>query len=84
MVAKGWTEGQQRAYAWEGMPEFDSVDKTAFRSIQVHFHDQDGVDKFAELTGQKITKKTRYLWYPEIKIETYADKSYDDSNTEEE
>lgn len=69
---------------WAGMPEFKSEDKTAFRSLQVHFHDQDGVDKFAELMGQPITKKTRYLWFPEIKIDRYADKAYKDSGREEE
>jgi len=62
--------------AWEGMPEFDQKDKTAFQSIHIHFKNQDGVDKFAELIGQAITEKTRFLWYPEIEIEKYADKRY--------
>jgi len=69
---------------WAGMPEYESKDKTAFRSLQIHFHDQEGVDKFAELTGQPITKKTRYLWFPEIKIDRYADKAYEDDGNEEE
>lgn len=61
---------------WGGMPEFDQQDKKAFRSLALHFPDQAAVDKFAELIGQKITPKTRFVWYPEIEIETYADKRY--------
>lgn len=62
---------------WKGMPEFVHEDKTAFRSLAVHFKDQEAVDRFAELVGQKITEKTRFLWYPEIEIERYADKRYE-------
>ena len=58
------------------MPEFVQEDKTAFRSIPVHFKDQAAVDAFAALVGQTITEKTRFLWFPEIEIESYADKRY--------
>lgn len=62
---------------WEGMPEFKQEDKTAFRSIHVHFACQDHVDQFAALIEQNITDKTRMVWFPFIEIETYADKSYE-------
>jgi hypothetical protein len=61
---------------WQGMPEFTQKAKTAFRSIVVHFRDQAAVDAFAELIAQKVTDKTRFVWLPEIEIETYADKRY--------
>jgi ParB-like nuclease domain len=61
---------------WRGMPEFDQKDKSAFRTIPIHFKDQNAVDKFAKLVKAKITEDTRYLWFPEIEIETYADKRY--------
>ncbi len=64
------------AEEWRGMPEFDQRDKTAFRSLQVHFQSQEAVDRFAELIMQKITSNTRFVWYPRIEIETYADKRY--------
>ena len=63
---------------WSGMPEFDQKDKTAFRSLTVHFNDQGAVDDFAELVAQKITPQTRFLWFPEIVIERYADNRYVD------
>lgn len=61
---------------WQGMPEFVQEDKSAFRSIPVHFKDQAAVDAFAKATGLKITEQTRFLWYPEIEIERYMDKRY--------
>lgn len=71
-------EGETDALAeWEGMPEFKQEDKTAYRSIHIHFACQDHVDQFAELIEQKITDKTRMVWFPNIVIETYADKSYE-------
>ncbi|WP_336801703.1 ParB/Srx family N-terminal domain-containing protein [Kaistia sp. MMO-174] len=69
-------EGSDPKDEWNGMPEFDQTDKTAFRTLPIHFPDQAAVDRFAALIGQKITEKTRFAWYPEIEIETYADKRY--------
>ncbi len=49
---------------WVGMPEFEQEDKTAFRSIHVHFRGQEDIDRFSELIGQEI-KGSRSLWFPE-------------------
>ena len=68
------------AALWEGMPEFDQKDKTAFQSIHVHFKSATERDDFAALVGQKLTDKTRSIWYPEAEIERYADKSYSDES----
>ena len=62
------------------MPEFEQEDKTAYQSIHIHFADQEAVDEFAVLIGQKITRRTRSTWYPQIVIERYADKSYSDES----
>jgi ParB-like nuclease domain len=61
---------------WQGMPEFDQKDKTAFRSIVVHFSDQAGVDAFAQLIEQTVTEKTKFVWFPPVAEERYVDKSY--------
>lgn len=37
---------------------------------------QKSVDKFAELTEQKITETTGYLWFPEVKAEKVIDKRW--------
>jgi hypothetical protein len=61
---------------WDGMPEFQHEDKMAYQTIALHFKDRDAADAFAELVGQTITPQTRFLWYPDIEIEHYADKAY--------
>ena len=63
-----------------GMPEFQQGDKTAFRSIVVHFKDQKAVDDFANRIGQPISDKTRFIWLPEIEIERCMDKQYAAAN----
>lgn len=50
---------------WQGMPEFNQEDLTAVQSIHVHFASRADVDAFAELIGQKLTDRTRSIWYPE-------------------
>lgn len=65
---------------WKGMPEFEQEDKTAYQSIHVHFKNKEDVEEFARLVNQTITDRTRFIWYPYIEIERYADKSYSDES----
>jgi hypothetical protein len=52
------------AAEWEGMPEFNSEDLSAVKSLKVNFRSLDDVRAFAELVGQTLTEKTRFIWYP--------------------
>ncbi len=61
---------------WKGMPEFTHEDKTAWRSVYIHFKDQAALEQFAQLVGQKLTDATKYIWYPQAEIEQAADKRY--------
>ena len=64
---------------WQDMPEFEMEDLSSFRKIVVHFRNQEDIDKFAKLIGQKITKAPS-IWYPEWKKRRYADKRYVDES----
>ena len=64
------------AAEWQGMPEFQQDDKTPFRTLQVHFFDAAGLERFAKLLGQPISGRTKFLWFPAPEIETYADKRW--------
>lgn len=64
------------AAEWQGMPEFEQADKTAWQTVTVHFKDQGAVEAFAALIGQTITRKTRFTWYPQVAEEVYIDKRY--------
>lgn len=50
---------------WVGMPEFKQPKKEAFHMCRVRFEDQEALDAFSELIGQKITAKTKSTWMPE-------------------
>lgn len=59
---------------WTGMPEFVHGDKTAYRSLVIHFKDAAAVEQFEKLIGHKLTN--RFMWYPEIEIEVAHAKRY--------
>lgn len=54
---------------WVGMPEFEQEDLSPYRTIHVHFQNEEDIQGFAQLVEQSITEKTRMLWYPKL-IET--------------
>lgn len=52
---------------WQGMPEFEQPDHMPYRTLNVHFEDDAAVADFAQLIGQDLTDKTKYVWHPEQK-----------------
>lgn len=63
---------------WVGMPEFKHEDKQGLRHIMIHFETDEDVQEFAKLLDQKITHKTRFIWFPKIQIEKFMHKRYTD------
>jgi len=51
---------------WKDMPEFVQEGQV-YRKIMLSFLNQEDVDAFSKLMGQKITDKTRFMWHPELK-----------------
>jgi hypothetical protein len=52
---------------WGGMPEFIQSDKRPYRSIHVHFRNEDDVAEFSRLINQAITERTRAIWHPKLR-----------------
>ena len=50
---------------WQGMPEFEQEDLTSVQKIIIHFRTFADVENFSLLIEQKLTDKTRAIWYPE-------------------
>lgn len=67
---------------WEGMPQFSQEDLTAKRNLIINFKTDKDVEDFAELVNQKITEKTKSIWYPQVKPEPMMDKAYEDKENE--
>lgn len=72
-VARGETDA---ASEWSGMPEFSQEDKLAWRTIKVHFKNQQAIDNFAKTIKQKIGPAARFVWFPEEQKAVVADKEY--------
>lgn len=66
---------------WVGMPEFKQEDVSGYSHLTVHFANQADLDEFAKLVGQKITHKTRWIWFPKQNAEHYGE-CYDEGEEE--
>ncbi len=49
---------------WNDMPDFVYEDKQPYHQIIVSFNNIDDLKKFSRLIGQKITHKTKSIWFP--------------------
>lgn len=68
---------------WKNMPEYKQEDLTPFQSVIVHFESREDMDRFAKLIGQKLTYKTKSVWYPEAEIGHMMDKLFVDDTYKE-
>lgn len=51
---------------WEGMPEFIQEKQTPYAKIIIRFENEEDLKEFAEIIGQKLTKKTKSIWHPQL------------------
>jgi hypothetical protein len=65
---------------WEGMPEFVQKDLSPQKSLIVHFSSYQDLEKFSQLIGQSITRKTRSIWFPKADIIKVCNKRYVDES----
>ena len=49
---------------WVGMPEYVQEDKAAFKRVVINFENEDDMNEFNKITGLKITKKTKGVFFP--------------------
>lgn len=65
---------------WLGMPDFEQEDLTPLKSLTIHFSTEEALVSFAELVGQRLTMKTKSIWFPEEDLEPIIDKRWADSS----
>jgi len=65
---------------WQDMPEFVQEDLTPYRVLNVRFRNEQDVQKFAELMGQKITPKLKTIWFPYAEPRAVAHLRYVDES----
>lgn len=61
-----------------GGMDYGNEDKSAFKTILLHFTCEEDIESFAKLIKQTITNKTKYLWYPKQPEDKVADIKYVD------
>jgi predicted DNA binding protein len=49
---------------WKGMPEFKNTAEEYYKDIKVSFRTEEDYKAFAKLLDQKLTEKTKSIWYP--------------------
>jgi hypothetical protein len=49
---------------WKDMPEFVQDQKKAYAQIIFRFSNEEDLQSFATLIGQKLTNKTKSAWFP--------------------
>lgn len=49
---------------WWGMPEFNQEKKEPYKKLIIRFEKEEDYNKFAEIINQKLTKKTKSIWFP--------------------
>lgn len=49
---------------WKDMPEFVQEKKEPYAQIIFRFESEEDLKNFANLIGQKLTKKTKSAWFP--------------------
>ena len=57
---------------WKGMPEFVQEDNPPHKKIIVSFRNEEDYEEFAKLIGQKLTDKTKSIWFPKLDIDDNA------------
>lgn len=49
---------------WVDMPEFIQDKKDPYAKIIVRFENEEALQEFAKIIGQKLTNKTKSIWHP--------------------
>ena len=66
----------EKELEWQNMPEFLQDDKEPIQTIVVSFEKREDVEEFSKLIGQKLTYKTKSIWFPKRQKDTVINKVY--------
>ena len=65
---------------WPDMPEFVQDKQEPYAQMIVRFRNQEDLDEFAQLIGQKLTRKTKSIWHPVLVRGINANKRWVDES----
>lgn len=62
---------------WKGMPEFNGEDQMGAKQLIIHFKTMDDYFLFGVMINQKLSEKTKSIWYPEQERGSQTDHVYE-------
>jgi len=62
---------------WVDMPDYEQENLMPQKTLLVHFANEDDRQEFAKLVNQKLTEKTKFIWYPPQPEFTTKDRQYE-------
>ena len=65
---------------WVGMPEYKHTAEPPYQTIIVRFATETDLIEFTKCINQKITPKTRSIWYPKRQLLNLEEWEYVDEN----
>ena len=65
---------------WQDMPEFVQDKKEAYSKLIVRFKNEEDLQEFAKLIGQKLTSKSKSIWHPKLERGLDSYKRYVDES----
>ena len=54
----------QQEDLWGGMPEFQQDKQETYAKIIFRFENEEDLQEFSQMIGQKLTAKTKSSWHP--------------------
>jgi len=66
------TNLNERTNHWVGMPEFEQENNPAYKTIYLHFRNQEDYEEFSKKYTKEVdseqffSKKTKSIWYPHL------------------
>ena len=73
-------DSEQWSELWDGMPEFIQEAKDPYSKIIIRLETKEDLEAFSKLIGQKLTRKTKSIWYPELTRGIHSNKRYVDES----
>ena len=73
-----WRKSWQQK--WKGMPAYEMSDKTAYKQVLVSFRNIKDFEDFERLIGQKMTRKTKSIWFPKSEIDHVMEHAWVDES----
>ena len=66
MIGEDGVDENSVEVAWNDMPEFVQEKQEPYSKIIVRFENEEDLQEFATMIGQKLTAKTKSIWHPKL------------------